>query len=111
MIGALKQRLDPDGTKEITIREYGPAVEIIIPQVGQDEMEFVKQKITKIGKLEFRIAADPDDSPKIKTIIELAKASCPPTEKDVMRGERSRRKWVPYDVEEFGPRRTRQTVT
>jgi glycosyltransferase involved in cell wall biosynthesis len=45
LIGSLKKRLDPDGTKEITIREYGPAVEIIIPQVGQDEMEFVKQKI------------------------------------------------------------------
>ena len=32
LIAALKQRLDPDGTKEITIRAYGPAVEIIIPR-------------------------------------------------------------------------------
>src|SRR4051794_14274260 len=59
LIGALKKRIDPDGTKEISIREYGSsAVEIIIPQVGQDEMDTVKQKLLKIGQLEFRITAD-----------------------------------------------------
>ena len=72
LIAALKQRLDPDGTKEITIREYGPAVEIIIPQTGQDELEFVKRRITDLGQLEFRITADPT-RPKDRPIIEQAK--------------------------------------
>ncbi len=101
LIGSLKHRLDPDGTKEISIREYGPAVEIIIPQVGQDEMDFVKQKITALGKLEFRILADPTVQ-KDKNTIEQAK-HLPPTEKDVMLGDAIVAKWVPYDVKEFGP--------
>lgn len=101
LIGSLKKRLDPDGTKEITIREYGPAVEIIIPQVGQDEMEFVKQKITALGQLEFRITADPSFT-KDKTIIELAKLA-PPTQKEIKQGDTAVARWVPYDVAEFGP--------
>jgi SecD/SecF fusion protein len=101
LIGALKQRLDPDGTKEITIREYGPAVEIIIPQVGQAEMDFVKEKITKLGQLEFRITADPMMA-KDKNAIELAKL-LKPTEKEVKKGEETIAKWVPYDEKEFGP--------
>jgi SecD/SecF fusion protein len=101
LIGSLKHRLDPDGTKEISIREYGPAVEIIIPQVGQDEMDFVKQKITALGILEFRIVADPTIQ-KDKNIIEQAK-HLPPTDKDVKLGDSPVAKWVPYDVKEFGP--------
>ncbi len=101
LIGALKKRLDPDGTKEITIREYGPAVEIIIPQVGQDEMEFVKQKITDLGKLEFRIVADPTFT-KDKTLIDQAKLA-KPAEKEILRGKEVVARWVPYDVDQFGP--------
>src|SRR4051812_20717058 len=100
LIGSLKHRLDPDGTKEISIREYGPAVEIIIPQVGQDEMDFVKEKITKMRQLEFRITADPN-IPKDKNKIDLAKL-LPPTESVVMQGDQAVAKWVPYDVNEFG---------
>ena len=101
LIGSLKRRLDPDGTKEITIREYGPAVEIIIPQVGQDEMEFVKQKITALGQLEFRIVADPTFT-KDKSIIDRAKL-LEPTQKELKQGEEIVARWVPYDVNEFGP--------
>lgn len=102
LIGALKRRIDPDGTKEITIRGYGPsACEIIIPQVGQDEMEFVKQKITKIGQLEFRITAD-QSMQKDRDIIDLAKKA-PPTQKIVLRGDSPVAEWVPYDVKVFGP--------
>ncbi len=102
LVQALKQRIDPDGTKEITIRGYGQsALEIIIPEVGQDEMEYVKQKITKIGQLEFRITADPSMS-RDHDIIELAKR-LPTTQTDVMLGETKKAEWVPYDVKAFGP--------
>jgi SecD/SecF fusion protein len=101
LVGALKLRLDPDGTKEITIREYGPAIEIIIPQTGPDEMEFVKRRITDLGQLEFRITADPG-LPKDRPIIEQAKL-LPPSQKSVTIGGNKVAEWVAYDVEEFGP--------
>ena len=101
LIAALKMRLDPDGTKEITIREYGPAIEIIIPQTGQDEMEFVKRRITDLGQLEFRITADQARS-EDRTFIEQAKR-VPPSQKIVSLAGNNVAKWVPYDVAEFGP--------
>jgi SecD/SecF fusion protein len=101
LIAALKLRLDPDGTKEITIRQYGPAIEIIIPQTGEDEMEFVKRKITDMGQLEFRITADPRQ-PRDRAIIEQAKLA-PPSQKNVMLGGNKVAEWVAYEVEEFGP--------
>jgi SecD/SecF fusion protein len=103
LVQALKQRVDPDGTKEITIRGYGQtALEIIVPQVGQDELDYVKQKITKIGQLEFRITADPTMT-KDHDIIELAKRT-PTSQSDVVRGDTKVAEWVPYtDVKYFGP--------
>jgi SecD/SecF fusion protein len=104
LTSALKKRVDPDGTKEIAVREYGKsAVEIIIPEVGEDEREFVKQKLTKIGALEFRITADPAVA-KDQNAIKLARAT-PPSKKDVMQGDTKIAEWVPYDVnaKEFGP--------
>jgi len=101
LIGALKKRLDPDGTKEITIREYGPAIEIIIPQTGPDEMEYVKRRITDLGQLEFRITADPaqpEDRPRIERARRL-----PPGQKALMDGDVKIAEWVAYDVKEFGP--------
>ncbi|TWT86187.1 bifunctional preprotein translocase subunit SecD/SecF [Pseudobythopirellula maris] len=100
MISALKQRIDPAGTKEVTIRQYGDAIEIIIPKAGPDDLEFVKRRITDLGQLEFRITADPtysDDQPIIKQ-AELAA----PSEKIVRIGEREVAEWVLYDVDKFG---------
>ncbi|MCC7476426.1 MAG: protein translocase subunit SecD [Pirellulales bacterium] len=101
LLASLKERIDPDGTKEITVRPYGQAVEIIIPQVAADEMDFVKEKITKLGQLEFRITADPT-VPKDRTIIDLAKQA-PPMQKEIKLGDAVVARWVPYDVEAFGP--------
>jgi SecD/SecF fusion protein len=99
LIATLKLRLDPDGTKEITIREYGPAIEIIIPETGQAEMEYIKRRITDMGLLEFRITADAT-RPKDQPIIVLAK-SLPPSVKEVRQGENKVAEWVSYDVAAF----------
>jgi SecD/SecF fusion protein len=104
LIQALKQRIDPDGTKEITIRGYGQAaLEIIVPDVGQAELDSVQRRITKIGQLEFRITADPTMT-KDHDIIELAKHT-PSTQTDVIRGDNKVAEWVQYDDKEksFGP--------
>ena len=101
LIAALKRRLDPDGTKEITIREYGPAIEIIIPETGEAEMEFVKRRITDLGQLEFRITADPA-LPKDRPIIDQAKR-LPPAQKSLIANGNKLAEWVAYDVDQFGP--------
>lgn len=100
LIDALKKRIDPTGTREVTIREYGPAIEIIIPQTGQDALEFVKRRLTELGQLEFRITADEAQS-KDRAIIEQA-LLVPPNQKDVMLGGNKVAEWVAYDTKEFG---------
>lgn len=102
LIGALKRRLDPDGTKEITIRKYGSDVEIIIPKTGQDELGFVKRRITDMGQLEFRITADPS-IPAERARIEQAK-QLPPGQKILSDSKGNPiAEWVAYEVDEFGP--------
>jgi SecD/SecF fusion protein len=101
LIAALKERLDPNGTKEITIRKYGPAIEIIIPQTGEDEMEYVKRRITDLGQLEFRITADPNLA-KDRNIIDRARR-LPPSQKALMNNNIKEAEWVAYDEQEFGP--------
>jgi SecD/SecF fusion protein len=102
LIAALKKRLDPDGTKEITIRAYGQAVEIIIPRTSGDELDFVKRRITDLGQLEFRITADSRRGGEDRAIIEQAKLA-PPSQKNVMLGANKVAEWVAYDTKEFGP--------
>ena len=104
MIAILKRRIDPTGTREVTIREYGPAIEIIIPNTGQDALKFVKRRITEMGQLEFRITADPTPAQSAGTGNHRAGASCfRPRQKDVMVGGRKVAEWVAYSPDEFGP--------
>lgn len=101
LISALKERVDPTGTREVTVRAYGNAVEIIIPKQAQDELEFIKRRITDVGQLEFRITADPKYK-KDQPIIELAKLA-PPAQKEIYQGETPVAEWVAYSTAEFGP--------
>jgi SecD/SecF fusion protein len=102
-IDILKRRIDPTGTREVTIREYGPAIEIIIPNTGPDALEYVKQRITQLGQLEFRITADPTQpNSQEREIVRLAK-ELPLSQKDVVVGKRVVAQWLPYSVDEFGP--------
>ena len=102
LIGALSERVDPSGTKEVTIREYGLGqIEIIIPKASQQELEFIERRIYTAGALEFRITASPVFSENDK-IIELAQA-LPPGENEVRLGGNKVAEWMAYKVEEFGP--------
>jgi SecD/SecF fusion protein len=100
LISALRQRIDPTSTQEITIRPQGPtAVEIIIPKTGQDALQYVKRRITELGQLEFRILADPK-WPKDRPKIEQAKLA-PPNQKDVFLGGQKVAEWLSYETKEF----------
>lgn len=100
LIDALAQRIDPAGTKEVSIRNYGGAVEIIIPKAGPDDLTYIKRRITDLGQLEFRIVADPrwtEDRSIIDKAMKLG-----PSEKIVMSGDKPVAEWVEFNEKEFG---------
>ncbi len=102
LIAALSERVDPSGTKEVTIREYGAGqIEIIIPSVGRQEQELIERRIYTAGALEFRLTACEAFSEN-REIIKLAN-SLPPGENEVRIGDEKVAEWVAYKVEEFGP--------
>ncbi len=76
LIRIIRRRIDPSGTKQITIRPYGQRqIEIIIPRASTDEVEQVKRKITSMGLLEFRILADARWGQQDLRIMRLARSS------------------------------------
>jgi len=59
LIQKLKQRLNPDGLKEISIRPYGlNEIEIIVPETDPTEIAKLKRQIQEQGVLEFLILAE-----------------------------------------------------
>ena len=102
LIGALSERVDPSGTKEVTIREYGLGqIEIIIPKANQQDLEVIERRIYTAGALEFRITASPVFTEN-RGIIELAKA-LPLGENEVRQGGEKVAEWMAYSEEEFRP--------
>ncbi len=62
LLGALALRINPGGTREITLRKYGPRqIEIIIPRASDEEVKRIEKKIVSAGTLEFRILANDTD--------------------------------------------------
>ena len=102
LIGALSERVDPSGTKEVTIREYGQKqIEIIIPKASQQELDFIERRIYTAGALEFRITVAPVFSEN-DDIIKAAK-DLPLGENVVRLNGENVAEWVAYDEREFGP--------
>ncbi len=59
LITSLKRRINPEGVLDIPIRKLGgDRIEIILPKASAEEVEEVKEKMTKVGALEFRILAN-----------------------------------------------------
>ncbi len=68
---ALTDRLNPSGTKEISIRPYGESqIEIIVPEVDEFAISEIKRRIGTAGMLKFRIVANTTDH---DDIIQLAR--------------------------------------
>ena len=75
LVAAVSRRVNPGGQKEVTVRQYGTnQLEVIVPEVDQAEVEFIKRIVSSAGVLEFRIVANPQD-PRHKEIIEKATSS------------------------------------
>ena len=100
LVAAIKQRIDPAGTKEVTIRSSGPdRIEVIVPAVGQDELARLKRRITDLGQLEFRILADPR-WPQDDDLIQAAQLNSP-SQKRVLIGGKQAGRWMPVKEGEF----------
>ncbi len=70
LIGAVRERIDPAGVQQITLRPYGEnQIEIIVPEIPAAEVEQLKNKIENLGELEFLITANQQDH---ASIIQIA---------------------------------------
>jgi SecD/SecF fusion protein len=64
LIQTLLNRINPDGMREVVVRQYGEKqVEIIIPEVEDTEIELIKQTVKETGFLKFRIVASKSRHP------------------------------------------------
>ncbi|WP_347245841.1 protein translocase subunit SecD [Thermogutta sp.] len=80
LIAALNRRVNPSGVKEVTIRRFGPQqIEIIVPEVDEEEVARLERVISSVGTLEFRILANMRDH---RRLIERALA-LPPDENEL----------------------------
>lgn len=61
IIAVLEKRIDPQGIMEYRLQQQGiRRILIQIPGATENEIESLKSRITRLGKLEFMIAAPPD---------------------------------------------------
>lgn len=89
---AIGRRVNPSGTEEVTVRQVGDdRVEIIIPGADTDYVQTMKEKITRLGSLEFGILAARHDS-EHRAIIARAEQS---EADDVFDGTVRRATWIP----------------
>ncbi|MCC7334119.1 MAG: protein translocase subunit SecD [Pirellulaceae bacterium] len=71
LASALSDRINPSGTKEITIRPRGESqIELTVPNVDEFELKKIKDLLKNSGQLEFRIVANSRDH---QDIIALAR--------------------------------------
>lgn len=70
IIEVLKKRIDPQGVIEYRVQEQGShRILIQVPGATRAETENLKNRIIRLGKLEFRLAASPE-SPEYKDALE-----------------------------------------
>ncbi|GAX59766.1 preprotein translocase subunit D [Candidatus Scalindua japonica] len=63
IIALLEKRIDPQGVLEYRLQQQGMRrILIQVPGATQSDIESLKKRITRLGKLEFRLAAPPNSS-------------------------------------------------
>ncbi len=98
---AIARRVNPSGTEEVTVRQVGEdRVEIIIPGADTDYVHAMKEKITRLGSLEFGILAARHDSEHRSVIVRAEQ----PGVDDVFDGTERRATWMPVARIQSGPK-------
>jgi len=95
LVAAVSRRVNPGGQKEVTVRQFGlDQIEVILPEVAQEEVEQIKRVISSAGVLEFRIVANRAD-PRHRAAIAAAEKFRGQTVR--LQGEPAAR-WVRIDL-------------
>ena len=99
MVSAVRLRVNPTGTEEVTVRQVGAdQIEVIVPGAEPERVEQVKRLITDLGKLEFDLLANQVDHAAL-----IAQADrLPPDQKEIYRGEQLIGKWRPAALDADG---------
>ena len=91
LIAAVRERIDPAGVQQITIRPFGQnQIEIIVPEIPAAEIEQLQNKIENLGELEFLITANQRDH---QPIIQIATREGAP--RQIIRDGRLLASWIP----------------
>ena len=93
MVGAINRRINPSGTEEVTVRRVGSdRIEIIIPGADQAYVDEMKDRITRLGSLQFEILATSINA-EHRSLINAAN-ELPLTENKVLENSRTAARWV-----------------
>src|SRR5262249_18319150 len=103
MTAALSKRINPSGTTDVTIRPIPSAdrVEIILPAADPRDVADIKERITKIGQLEFRILANEKHD---GTAIRQAREKLRNESETTLRTGLRTYEWVRLNDPDFNPR-------
>ncbi len=100
MVSSVKRRVNPSGTEEITVRGVGGGrIEVIIPGEDPQTVDEVKRQITRLGSLEFYIAADRAEDREIVRAAEQMEK----TTKELLIDGVKRAIWIRADEKEGEP--------
>ena len=94
LVRAIIRRVNPSGTEEVTVRKVGNnRIEIIIPGADSDDVQVMKDQITRLGSLQFAILASKHDTQNDhqRIIAEALQLK----DKDVYDGDIRRSAWIP----------------
>ena len=96
LVTVLRDRLNETGLKEIVVRPFGPKqVEIVVPEVDEEEIRKLKERIITGGTLQFMIVAN---EIKNSDIFEAAKEQAESPDPEI----RGRRPVLNDDGEQIG---------
>ncbi|MFV0442357.1 MAG: protein translocase subunit SecD [Planctomycetaceae bacterium] len=104
---AIRNRVAPTGTEEVTVRRVGDdRIEVIVPGADTERTEQVKSQITDLGSLEFAIVVNSTDHPELYAAGQ-EQASIPiesrkPEDAEVRVGGVVRARWVPVAFDSNG---------
>ena len=89
VVTALQNRLNPSGTKEISIRPFGESqIEVVVPVTEPFLVDGIKKNIREAGQLKFRIVANQRDHGLIVQAAQAQAKSKTPTQRDVYNEEK-----------------------
>jgi SecD/SecF fusion protein len=105
---AIRNRVAPTGTEEVTVRRVGDdRIEVIVPGADAARTELVKRQITDLGSLEFSIVVNQKDHPELydRGLEQVSKGSDPARKEEdseIRVGGVLRARWVPVAFNSVG---------